>query len=95
MDQMLFDITDVPDAQDGDVITLIGSEQKRPGTHSKNSSAPGKEGKTLYLATWAQMLNTITYELACRLRARLPRIYTRHMAVDGKSARLSSTSKSS
>lgn len=95
MDQMLFDITDVPDAQDGDVITLIGSEQKRPGVPSKNSSESGKVGKTLYLATWAQMLNTITYELACRLRARLPRIYTRHMAVDGKAAKLSSTSKSS
>lgn len=94
MDQMLFDITDVPDAQDGDVITLIGSEQKRPGVSSESNSGAGSDGKTLYLATWAQMLNTITYELACRLRTRLPRIYTRHMAVDGKAARLSSTSKS-
>lgn len=95
MDQMLFDITDVPDAQDGDVITLIGSEQKRPGVSAKSGSASGEDRKTLYLATWAQKLNTITYELACRLRARLPRIYTRHMAVDGKAIKLSSTSKSS
>jgi alanine racemase len=62
MDQMLFDITEVPQAQLGDVITLIGS--------SNNC-------KPLFLATWANMLETNTYELACRLRVRLPRIYTR------------------
>lgn len=72
MDQMLFDITDVPQAQEGDVITLIGTE-------SKNASAgPGEHAHTLYLAAWAKTLDTITYELACRLRARMPRIYTRH-----------------
>jgi alanine racemase len=62
MDQMLFDITDVPEAEEGDVITLIGSE-------GQNS---------LYLSEWAVCLDTITYELACRLRVRLPRIYTRN-----------------
>lgn len=61
MDQMNFDITDVPEAKEGDVITLIGSD----------------EHNTLYLANWAKELDTITYELACRLKARLPRIYTR------------------
>jgi alanine racemase len=62
MDQMLFDITDVPEAQEGDVITLIG-----------------REGDSyIDLARWAVMLDTITYELACRMRVRLPRIYTRH-----------------
>jgi alanine racemase len=62
MDQMLFDITDVPQAEEGDVITLIGS-------FGQNS---------LYLSEWANSLDTITYELACRLRVRLPRIYTRN-----------------
>ena len=62
MDQMLFDITDVPNAEEGDVITLIGS-------HDQN---------TLYLSDWAVRLDTITYELACRMRVRLPRIYTRN-----------------
>jgi alanine racemase len=67
MDQMLFDITDVPEAQEGDVITLIGSG----GQHS------------LYLSEWARRLDTITYELACRLRVRLPRIYTRNKTSKG------------
>jgi alanine racemase len=64
MDQMLFDITDVPEAAEGDVVTLIGSD--------------GDSGERLHLAEWANMLDTITYELACRLRARMPRMYTRH-----------------
>jgi alanine racemase len=64
MDQMLFDITDVPQAEEGDVITLIGADG----------------ANKLFLSDWATRLDTITYELACRLRARLPRIYTRHKA---------------
>jgi len=71
MDQMLFDITDLPEAQEGDVVTLIGSE-------SSYSAPVSPDAPTLHLADWAQKLDTITYELACRLRARMPRMYTRH-----------------
>lgn len=71
MDQMLFDVTDVPNAQEGDVVTLIGFES------SYTAVTAGRPRQTLYLADWAQRLDTITYELACRLRARMPRIYTR------------------
>jgi alanine racemase len=67
MDQMLFDITDVPEAEEGDVITLIG----------KDSAQAGSESRQLFLAEWANKLDSITYEMACRLRVRLPRIYTR------------------
>src|SRR5207253_7031399 len=69
MDQMLFDITDVAQAQESDVITLIGSESGAVSGDEKQ--------ERLHLADWASMLDTITYELACRLRVRLPRIYTR------------------
>jgi alanine racemase len=72
MDQMLFDITDVPQAQEGDVITLVGCDSEFA------TAAPGEHEHTLYMATWARELDTITYELACRLRARMPRVYTRH-----------------
>lgn len=64
MDQMLFDVSDVPEAQEGDVLTLIGSDG---------------QGGQLYLADWANTLDSITYELACRLRARMPRMYTRNI----------------
>ena len=72
MDQMLVDITDVPQAQEGDVITLIGHEQGGGAEESSSLDSP-----CLTLAQWASMLDTITYELACNLRVRLPRIYTR------------------
>lgn len=61
MDQMLFDITDLPDVDEGDIVTLIGAD----------------ETQYLSLADWAGLLDTITYELCCRLRARMPRVYTR------------------
>ena len=34
-------------------------------------------GEGLSLDTWAKLLGTINYELTCRLKVRLPRIYTR------------------
>ena len=60
MDQMMFDITGV-DANEGDIITLIGSD--------------GNE--TISINEWAKILGTINYELICRLKARLSRVYTR------------------
>ena len=35
------------------------------------------DGENLSLDTWAQILDTINYELTCRLKVRLPRIYVR------------------
>ena len=37
----------------------------------------GDENKTDTIDTWAQKLDTINYELTCRLKMRLPRIYIR------------------
>ncbi len=37
----------------------------------------GEENKTDTIDTWAKKLNTINYELTCRLKMRLPRIYIR------------------
>lgn len=61
MDQMMFDISDVPEAEIGDVITLLGSE----------------DGLNISIDNWAQILGTINYEMTCRLKVRLPRVYTR------------------
>lgn len=69
MDQMLFDISNVPEAQEGDVVTLIGCDPQ------------DGSGAQLHLASWAQLLETITYELACRLRVRMPRVYTRNLSL--------------
>lgn len=60
MDQMMFDITGI-NAQEGDIITLIGQNEK----------------ESISINEWAQILGTINYELICRLKARLSRVYTR------------------
>ena len=61
MDQMMFDVTDAGDVNVGDVITLIGED----------------DGQEIKIDEWANLLGTIHYELTCRLKVRLPRVYTR------------------
>lgn len=61
MDQTMIDITDVPNVQKGDIVTLLGSD--------------GDE--FISIDEWANILNTINYEISCNLKVRLPRIYTR------------------
>ena len=36
-----------------------------------------EESEIITLDDWAKILNTINYELTCRLKVRLPRVYTR------------------
>lgn len=49
------------EAQEGDIITLLGAD--------------GDE--FISIDEWAHILNTINYELLCRLKVRLSRVYTR------------------
>lgn len=65
MDQMMFNITAVPEAQIGDTITLIGAGD------------PRNPNEAIWLDDWAQKADTIEYELMCGLRVRLPKTYTR------------------
>lgn len=62
MDQMMFDLGEENDnAKIGDIITLLG-----------------QDGENYFsIDDWAKILNTINYELTCRLKVRLPRVYTR------------------
>ncbi len=48
-------------AKEGDIITLLGSDSD----------------ETISINEWANILGTINYELLCRLKARLSRVYTR------------------
>ncbi len=61
MDQMMFDISNIEHVQEGDIITLLGEDNNLQ----------------LTIQNWAQILNTIDYELLCRLKVRLSRVYTR------------------
>jgi alanine racemase len=72
MDQMLFDVTEVPEAGVGSVVTLIGSDVESKPPDLSAGSEP------LSLASWARKLDTITYEMAVRLRVRLPRRFVQN-----------------
>lgn len=58
MDQLMVDVTAIPDLQVGEVVTLLG-----------------KDGDCEILADdWAAMLGTISWEIICSFKHRLPRV---------------------
>ena len=59
MDQCVVDLTDVPDARTGDVVTLFGAA----------------DGDRVSLEEYAAWSDTITHEALCRVGARVPRRY--------------------
>jgi alanine racemase len=61
MDQMMFDVTAIPQVQLGETLTLLGAE----------------DGQSITLSQWAGALGTLEYELMCALRVRLPKTYSR------------------
>lgn len=58
MDQMMIDVSQVPDLQEGDVVTLLGRDGHQ----------------WLSADDWAQVLGTISWEILCGFKHRLPRI---------------------
>ncbi|MDP8925240.1 MAG: alanine racemase [Chloroflexota bacterium] len=61
MDQCVVDLSEVPDARGGDVVTLIGAA----------------DGDRIALEEYAGWSDTITHEALCRVGARVPRRYRR------------------
>ena len=61
MDQMMVDITDIPEAELGDTVTLLGPDG----------------GEVIRLEDIAQTIGTIHYEVICGISRRVPRIYLR------------------
>ena len=59
MDQLMIDVSDVPEAKAGDIVTLIGKE--------------GDDRITA--DDLAQIYGTIGYEVVCGISKRVPRIY--------------------
>lgn len=60
MDQMMVDVSAIKSVQEGDVVTLLG----QAGRH------------VLSADQWAKMANTISWEILCGFKHRLPRIVT-------------------
>jgi alanine racemase len=59
MDWILFDVTDIAGVAVGDPVTLLGSS----------------DGQIISGDDWAEALGTISYEVFCRIGARVPRHY--------------------
>ncbi|WP_303720590.1 alanine racemase [Malonomonas rubra] len=59
MDWIMFDVTDLPQTRVGDCVTLLGSA----------------DGITITGDEWAEQLDTISYEVFCRISPRVPRRY--------------------
>ena len=58
MDQLILDISDLPQIQEGEIVTLLGQQ--------------GKE--KISADEWANQLNTISWEIVCGFKDRLPRV---------------------
>lgn len=67
MDQMMVDVTDIPDVCEGDTVTLVGRD--------------GED--TITFDEMAHLVGTINYELVCAISRRVPRVYLRHGKVIG------------
>lgn len=59
MDQMMIDVSAVPDVQTGDIVTLIGTDGNQ----------------TITADDIAQICGTIGYEIVCNISKRVPRIF--------------------
>lgn len=58
MDQIMIDVSEVPEVQVGEVVTLLGCDG----------------GEVILAEEWADLLGTIPYEIVCGFQQRLPRI---------------------
>jgi alanine racemase len=58
MDQLMIDVSPIPNVENGDVVTLLGQDGDA----------------TIPVETWADLLSTISYEIVCGFQSRLPRV---------------------
>jgi alanine racemase len=59
MDWTLIDVTDIPDVEVGDQVTLLGRDN----------------GNLISAEEWAERIGSISYEVFCQVSKRVPRIY--------------------
>ena len=58
MDQLMLDVTDIANLQPGEIVTLLGQDGEQ----------------TITADDWANSLNTISWEILCGFKHRLPRV---------------------
>jgi alanine racemase len=60
MDQIMLDVTNLPDVEVGEIVTLIGKDREN----------------SISADDWAKTLGTISWEILCSFKHRLPRVST-------------------
>lgn len=58
MDQLMLDVSSIPDIQEGEIVTLLGEQEK----------------EQISAEDWANQLGTISWEILCGFKHRLPRV---------------------
>lgn len=58
MDQIMLDVSSIPDIQENEIVTILGQDQ----------------GTQITADDWAKELNTISWEILCSFKHRLPRV---------------------
>ncbi len=66
MDQLMLDISQIPTLQEGDVVTILGQDSNQ----------------MISVEDWAQTLDTISWEILCGFKHRLPRVAIGQSMVD-------------
>ena len=61
MDQLLLDVTEIPEVYEGIEVTIVGHDG----------------GKTITMEEVARLSDTVHYEIMCIIGKRVPRVYTR------------------
>ncbi|HEY8926970.1 MAG TPA: alanine racemase, partial [Polyangia bacterium] len=77
MDMMMVDVTDVPGASLGDVVTLLGDD---PGAVDSRGAGPGggserASATTIGVDELARWAGTVNYEIMSGISKRVPRVY--------------------
>lgn len=67
MDQMMLDVSQIPQLQEGEVVTVLG----RDGAEQISAD------------DWATTLGTISWEILCGFKHRLPRLTVNHLPIPG------------
>ena len=62
MDQFMVDVTDIPEAQEGDLVTLVGKDH----------------GAEITMEEIGDLSGRFNYEFACDLGKRIPRVYIKN-----------------
>ncbi len=66
MDQLMLDVSQVPNLPEGEVVTLLGQDGN----------------KSISAQDWADTLGTVSWEILCSFKHRLPRVAVGHLLPD-------------